>query len=65
MQIFEFVVSLYVVIAGLGVTLLVRNIGQMIESRDRITFYWVQAAVVFGVIAIVVWALGFVGHPIE
>lgn len=44
MQIFEFVVSLYVVIAGLGVTLLVRSIGQMIESRDRITFYWVHTS---------------------
>lgn len=44
MDLFEFVVSFYVVIAGLGVTLLVRSIGQMIESRQRITFYWVHSA---------------------
>lgn len=43
MDLFEFVVSFYVVIAGLGVTLLVRSIGQMIESRDRIGFYWVHS----------------------
>lgn len=42
MDLFEFIVSLYVVIAGLGVTLLVRSIGQMIESRKRIRFYWVH-----------------------
>lgn len=44
LDLFEFVVSFYVVIAGLGVTLLVRSIGQMIESRDRIGFYWVHSA---------------------
>lgn len=43
LDLFEFVTSFYVVIAGLGVTLLVRSIGQMIESRERIRFYWVQS----------------------
>ena len=44
MTVFEFVVSLYVVIAGLGVTLLVRSIGQMLEARRRIAFYWVHTS---------------------
>ncbi len=50
MDLFEFVVSFYVVIAGLGVTLLVRSIGQMIESRERVQLYWVHScwlAVIF------------------
>lgn len=44
LDLFEFVVSFYVVIAGLGVTLLVRSIGQMIESRERVRFYWVHTS---------------------
>ena len=43
MDLFEFVVSFYVVIAGLGVTLLVKSVGQMIEARDRIQLYWVHS----------------------
>lgn len=43
MDLFEFVVGFYVVIAGIGVTLLVKSIGQMIESRDRIRLYWVHS----------------------
>lgn len=43
MDLFEFVVSLYVVLAGLGITLLARSIGQMVESRSRIKFYWVHS----------------------
>lgn len=42
MDLFEFVVSLYVVLAGLGITLLARSIGQMIESWSLIRFYWVH-----------------------
>jgi hypothetical protein len=37
-DLFSYVVSLYGVIAGLGVILLVRSVGQMIESRARIRF---------------------------
>ncbi len=43
MSLFEFIAGLYIVIAGLGVTLLVRSIGQMIESRDHVSFYWVHS----------------------
>lgn len=43
MDLFEFVVSLYVVLAGLGITLLVRSIGQIIESRSNIELYWVHS----------------------
>ena len=42
MDLFEFVVGFYVVIAGLGITLLVKSVGQMIESRDRVQLYWVH-----------------------
>jgi hypothetical protein len=43
-DIFEFVAGFYVVLAGLGVTLLLRSVGQMLESRERIDFYWVHGA---------------------
>ncbi|KAA9131416.1 hypothetical protein F3N42_08840 [Marinihelvus fidelis] len=43
MSLFEFIVGFYVVIAGLGVTLLVRSVGQMIESRDHIKPYWIHS----------------------
>ena len=48
MDLFEFVVGFYVVIAGIGVTLLVKSIGQMIESRDRIRLYADTPALVYG-----------------
>jgi hypothetical protein len=41
---FEFIAGLYVVIAGLGITLLVRSVGQMIESRDHVLFYWIHSS---------------------
>jgi hypothetical protein len=44
LDLFEFVVGFYVVIAGIGVTLLVKSIGQMIESRDRVERYWVHSS---------------------
>ncbi len=44
MDLFEFVVSFYVVIAGIGVTLLVKSVGQMIEARNRVQLYWVHSA---------------------
>lgn len=43
MDLFEFVVSFYVVIAGIGVTLLVKSVGQIIEARDRVQLYWVHS----------------------
>ena len=43
MSVFEFLVTLYAIVAGLGVSLLVRSIGQMIEARDRLRLYWVHS----------------------
>jgi hypothetical protein len=43
MDLFEFVVSFYAVLAGLGMTLLLRSIGHMLESRSRIQLYWVHS----------------------
>ena len=42
MSVFEFLLALYAIIAGLGVSLLVRSVGQMIEARDRVRRYWVH-----------------------
>ena len=41
---FEFLIGLYTIIVGLGISLLVRSVGQMIEGRGRIRFYWVHSA---------------------
>ena len=43
MSVFEFLLTLYAIVAGLGVSLLVRSIGQMIEARDRVRLYWVHS----------------------
>jgi hypothetical protein len=51
--IFEFIVGLYAIIAGLGISLLVQSVGQLIEARQRVRLYWVHT----------VWiALIFVAH---
>src|SRR6187549_1253077 len=51
--IFEFIVGLYAIIAGLGISLLVQSVGQLIEARQRVKLYWVHT----------VWiALIFVAH---
>lgn len=42
MSVFEFLLALYAIVAGLGVSLLVRSVGQMIEARDRVRLYWVH-----------------------
>jgi hypothetical protein len=47
LDLFEFIVGFYVVIAGIGVTLLVKSVGQIIESRDRIQLYWVHTCWLF------------------
>jgi hypothetical protein len=55
-SIFEFLLTLYAIVAGLGVSLLVRSIGQMIEGRDRVRLYWVHTC----------WlALIFVSHVVS
>ena len=40
---FEYLLALYAIVAGLGVSLLVRSVGQMIEARDRVRLYWVHS----------------------
>jgi hypothetical protein len=43
LSVFEFLLTLYAIVAGLGVSLLVRSVGQMIEARDRLQLYWVHS----------------------
>ena len=56
MSIFEFLLALYAIVAGLGVSLLVRSVGQMIEARDRVRLYWVHTCWI---------ALVFIGHVVS
>jgi hypothetical protein len=42
MSLFEFLVTLYSIVTGLGLTLLVRSLGQMLESRRKTRLYWVH-----------------------
>lgn len=56
MSIFEFLMALYAIVAGLGVSLLVRSVGQMIEARDRVQLYWVHSCWI---------ALVFVAHVVS
>ena len=46
MNVFEFLLALYSIIAGLGLSLLVRSIGQMIEARSRVRLYWVHSCLI-------------------
>jgi hypothetical protein len=56
LSIFEFLLALYAIVAGLGVSLLIRSIGQMIEARERVRLYWVHSC----------WlALIFVSHVVS
>jgi hypothetical protein len=41
---FEFLLALYVILAGLGMTLLVRSVGQMIEAHANVQTYWIHTA---------------------
>lgn len=56
MSTFEFLMALYAIVAGLGISLLVRSIGQMIEARDRVRLYWVHSCWI---------ALIFVAHVVS
>jgi hypothetical protein len=42
-SVFEFLLSLYAIVAGLGISLLVRSVGQLIEARNRVQLYWVHS----------------------
>jgi len=53
---FEFLLVLYSIVAGLGISLLVRSVGQVIEARDRVRLYWVHTCWV---------ALIFVSHVVS
>jgi hypothetical protein len=54
--VFEFLLALYAIVAGLGVSLLVTSVGQMIEARERVRLYWVHSCWI---------ALTFVGHVVS
>jgi hypothetical protein len=56
MTTFEFLMALYAIVAGLGISLLVRSVGQMIEARDRLRLYWVHTCWI---------ALIFVAHVVS
>ena len=56
MSTFEYLMALYAIVAGLGVSLLVRSIGQIIEARDRVRLYWVHGCWI---------ALIFVAHVVS
>ena len=56
MTVFEFLLALYAIVAGLGVSLLVTSVGQLIEARDRVRLYWVHSCWI---------ALTFVGHVVS
>jgi len=46
MNAFEFLLALYSIVAGLGMSLLVRSVGQLIEARSRVRLYWVHSCLV-------------------
>lgn len=56
MAVFEFLLALYAIVAGLGVSVLVRSVGQVIEARDRVRLYWVHTSWV---------AIAFVGQVVS
>jgi hypothetical protein len=40
----DILLTLYSIVAGLGISKLVQGVGTMIEARERIRFYWVHGA---------------------
>jgi hypothetical protein len=57
MKAFQFILSLYSIVAGLGITVLVRGVAQMIEARDRVRRYWVHSCwiVILFVVNVASW----------
>jgi hypothetical protein len=57
MSLFEFLVTLYSIVTGLGLTLLVRSLGQMLETRRKTRLYWVHSCwlAIMLVAYVVVW----------
>ncbi len=41
---FEFLIGLYTIIVGIGISLLVRSVGQMLEAGSRVQHYWIHWA---------------------
>ena len=46
MGVFEFLLALYSIVAGLGMSIVVRSVAQMIEARQRIRLYWVHVVLI-------------------
>lgn len=42
MGVFDFILALYSIIAGLAISVLVKGIARMIKGRDRLRLYWVH-----------------------
>src|SRR5262245_29559570 len=42
MGVFDFIMALYSIIAGLGVSVLVKDVALMIEARGSVRLYWVH-----------------------
>lgn len=57
MDVFDFILALYSIIAGLAISVLVKGIARMIKARDRLRFYWVHTAwlVFLFVVNVVSW----------
>lgn len=52
MNAFEFVLGMYTIVAGLGISLLVRSVGQLINARGRVRTYWAHSLLVASLFAI-------------
>jgi hypothetical protein len=46
MGVFDFLLALYSIVAGLGMSIVVRSVAQMIEARQRIRLYWVHCVMI-------------------
>lgn len=52
MNAFEFVLGMYTIVAGLGISLLVRSVGQLINARGHVRTYWPHTLLVASLFAI-------------
>lgn len=57
MGVFDFILALYSIIAGLAISVLVKGIARMIKGRDRLRLYWVHTGwlVILFVVHVINW----------
>jgi hypothetical protein len=48
MGVFDFILALYSIIAGLAISVLVKGIARMIKGRESLHLYWVHRVVPAG-----------------